>query len=80
MMDNYNKMPQRNLLRTDADDLDTQIPQSIAEIFEISNKNRMRNKIKKKTVSEVKKSSSKTEKNVMLNFNDVTDIIRQHHK
>ena len=26
MMDNYNKMPQRNLLRTDADDLDTQIP------------------------------------------------------
>ncbi len=73
-------MPQRNLLRTNADDLDTQIPQSVAEIFEISNKNRMRNKMKKKNVSENKKSSSKTEKGAMLNFQDVTEIIKMHHK
>lgn len=40
----------------------------------------MRNKIKKKNVSEGKKSSAKTEKGAMLNFQDVTEIIRQHHK
>jgi hypothetical protein len=40
----------------------------------------LRNKIKKKNVSEVMKSSSKAEKTVMLNFNDVTEIIKQHHK
>lgn len=68
------------MLRTNADDLDTQIPQSVAEIFEISNKNRMRNKMKKKNVSENKKSSSKTEKGAMLNFQDVTEIIKMHHK
>lgn len=40
----------------------------------------MRNKMKKKNVSENKKSSSKTEKGAMLNFQDVTEIIKMHHK
>ena len=39
----------------------------------------MRNKIKKKNVSEVKKGG-KNEKLTMLNFNDVTEIIKGHHK
>lgn len=73
--------------------LDGRIPQSIGEIFEISNKNRKRNKLKKKKegpTAEAKKATSRNNSNgsnkgvvssgAFINYNEVTEIIRHQYK
>lgn len=72
------------------------IPVSIAEIYEISNKNRKKNKARKKNVgtgsfiqssrgnsagsSRAGRTKDQSQQNNFINYNELTDIIKQQHK